>query len=612
MLQNEVQINKGYELFQIITDFGEPLELFREAFQNAFDEKARKVFCRVYEKKGMTTSELIIDVWNDGNELKKEHIDNFFGLAKSTKVDGNNVPISGKLGYKGHGSKIFFNARRVQICSKNGQDEWGVNLESPLLQLEEKNTFSYSDVIPKDELEFHLPASWSQGFMVRIVGPRHFGTLHTQFKLNHMYLRDYIKWYTVFGTLQTLYDEELRNRNVKLYLSGLKVEDFKKDYNKIENVDPVPVFEEIEGVLYEVLETGHVFPEERYTESSMKQYAKAIKSTKAYYDYYSRRIYNENVVCGNNTTFRLFISLEGYETKRRYDLLLSKRGKAKTEMMHTDSERYGLWVCKAGIPVEKVDEWIEGGRGTGTYTYMQAFIDCDDFQLTANRGSIKNSDIEKIEVIKKELNRILSDSKIKAWMNERAEMEAFEKQIQSIDSDVKELAERKKSANKRKKIYLPNGVVLQEPTKTKSGYSESETMVLLINLMAQYPSLFTFKLLDYNTTKGIDFVVEVNGEAKYIELKGTLGKKMNHPFRCIDKFICYETELEEDDVVTDIEEFTTKLFINKQDKFASYDDEYKNKPYRSYRLRPNSAQIKDMEVICLKEILIEVIGATIN
>lgn len=612
MNPNEVQINKGYELYQIITDFGEPLEIFREAFQNAIDENAQKVFCHVYEKQRMSGSELIIDIWNDGNSLKQEQVANFFGLAKSTKVDENNMPIKGKLGYKGHGAKIFFNARKVRICSKEGDKEWGVDLDAPLTQLENNNTFEYSDIIKAEQLEMHLPDAWEHGFMVRIIGPRHFGTLHTQFKLNHMYLRDYIKWYTVFGTIQTLYDDILKKKDIKLYLSGLKVDDFKKAYNNTELVDPLPKFERINDITYEILDMGHIFPEERCTESKMKQYSKSVNSTRAYYDFYSRMIYNNNVVCSNNTTFRLVISLEGYETKRRYDLLLSKRGKTRTEMVHTDGERYGLWVCKGGVPVEKVDDWIEGGKGTGTYTYMQAFIDCEDFQLTANRGSIKNSDIEKIEIVKKELNRILNDNKIKALMNERADMEALEKQIQSIDGDLKDLAERKKSANNRNKITLPNGVVLQEPTKNRSGYSESETMVLLINVMAQYPSLFTFKLLDYNTTKGIDFVVEVNGEAKYIELKGTLGKKMNHPFRCIDKFICYQTELEVDDVVTDIEDFETKLFINKQDKFSSYDEQYKNKVYKSYRLRPNSAQIKDMEIICLKEILTDIIGAKIG
>ena len=36
----KVEINEGYELLQIIKDFGEPLEIFREAFQNAVDENS--------------------------------------------------------------------------------------------------------------------------------------------------------------------------------------------------------------------------------------------------------------------------------------------------------------------------------------------------------------------------------------------------------------------------------------------------------------------------------------------------------------------------------------------------------------------------------------------
>ena len=59
---NDAQVNIGYELYQIITDFGEPLEIFREAFQNAFDENATKIFCHVYEKKRMSGTELSIDL----------------------------------------------------------------------------------------------------------------------------------------------------------------------------------------------------------------------------------------------------------------------------------------------------------------------------------------------------------------------------------------------------------------------------------------------------------------------------------------------------------------------------------------------------------------------
>ena len=259
--------------------------------------------------------------------------------------------------------------------------------------------------------------------MVRIIAPRHFNSQHTKFKLNHAYLRDYIKWYTVIGSLRPLFDKDLQAKKIKLYLAGLKQDDFCRNYSTLDEIDPVPTFELVDNVNYEVITLGHYFPPNRHTESAMKSYAKSIKSNKAYYDYYSRTIYNDTVVCSNNTSFRLIIHLEGYETKRKYDILLSKRGRARNELTHTDSERYGLWVCKGGVPVEKVDDWIEGGKGSGSYTYMQAFIDCDDFQLTANRGSIQNSEIEKIEIIKAQLNTILNDNSIKSLMNERSEME---------------------------------------------------------------------------------------------------------------------------------------------------------------------------------------------
>ena len=116
----------------------------------------------------------------------------------------------------------------------------------------------------------------------------------------------------------------------------------------------------------------------------------------------------------------------------------------------------------------------------------------------------------------------------------------------------------------------------------------------------------------YNTSKRIDFVVDINGTPKYIELKGTLNKKINHPFRYIDRFICYDINLKADDIVNDIEDFDTKLTINRDDKFASFDNQFKNNIYKSYQLIPSSSQIKSMEIIVLKEILINILHAKIQ
>jgi len=607
---NEVKVNIGYELYQIITDFGDPLEVFREAFQNAYDEGATSVFCRVYEKEKLSGTELIIDIWNNGEGLEKERVACFFDLANSSKVDEKRIPIKGKLGYKGHGSKIFFNSEKVHICSKYKDNYWAIELNKPIKQIEKEGTFHYSDYINPIDLGISLPDDWEKGFFVRIIGHLHFKTQHTMFKLNHKNLRDYAKWYTVFGTVRTLFDNELKNRGIKLFLNGLNMQNFKNEFNDFEKIDPMPQFAIINNLEYEVLELGHIFPNERFSETSMKKYAESINSPKPYYEYYSRMILNEEISCTNNANFRFIVNIEGYETKRRYDVLLTKRGKPRTDITHTDSERYGLWACKGGIPVQKVDEWLEGGKGT--YSFMQAFIDCDDFKLTANRGSIENSDIEKMEIIKKEINKIFAGQRIKDAIDERSEIEKMESQLNSIEEDGKLLAERFKVSKKKKEIILPNGIVLKEPTKRKSGYSESETFILFINLMAIYPKLFTFNLLDYDTTKGIDCVVEYQNAPKYIEIKGTMHKKINHPFRHIYKFVCYDIDFNDNDIVIDIEGVKTQLNVNKSDKFYSFDDNFKGKTFTSYNLVPDTAHFQSMEIISLKNLLIQVIEAKIQ
>ena len=82
---------------------------------------------------------------------------------------------------------------------------------------------------------------------------------------------------------------------------------------------------------------------------------------------------------------------------------------------------------------------------------------------------------------------------------------------------------------------------------------------MLIQLISLFPNLFPFEILDYNTTKGIDFVVKeklprgyANGDVtKYVELKGTLTGTMNHPFELISCVICYEVKMQNKGRVTD-------------------------------------------------------------
>ena len=610
----QVHVKEGYELYQIITDFGDPLEIFREGIQNSFDEGASEIYVNVYEKQKLGgDSSLIIEIIDDGNGLKKENISNFFDVANSTKVSDDYIPNSKtKHGYKGHGAKVFFNASEVLICSKTEQGEyWAAQLKSPIQQIADSGKLFYSEFENPSDLNVGLPEGWKSGFMVRIISPRHFKTQHTRFKLKHIHLRDYCKWYTLAGTVETLSNQELVDKNIKIYLNGLLRKEFEQKYNRKEMCDPVPEFKDTVLGKYEELSLGHYFPPERTQDSSMKEYADSIGSNKPKYMFYSKLVFNDVITTGS-IAFRLVISLEGYETKRRYDLNLSRQGKTSEEGTHTDGQRYGIWACKGGVPVEKVDDWIEGGRGVGTYTYMQAFIDCDDFQLTANRGSIMNTDIEKLDMIKAEVNKIFKSNAVKNAMQERLDWEEMEKIEKSLEDDKEDLQKRFKAGKGRKVIRFVDGTEVLEPTKTKSGYSESETFVVLMTIMQKYPDLFSFKFMDYNTTKGIDFVVDHLGTPKYIELKGTLTKKINHPFRYTYKFICYDIDVGKNEIVEDKEGFYTRLEVVADANFESNDSSYNKKTFTGYNLLPEkTTSIQSMEIIVLKTFLTEILGAVI-
>jgi hypothetical protein len=243
---------------------------------------------------------------------------------------------------------------------------------------------------------------------------------------------------------------------------------------------------------------------------------------------------------------------------------------------------------------------------------MHAFIDCDAFELTGTRGSIKNTDLEVLEKIKGKINEILSDKKIRNDLKEREEWELQERTLRDIGDDEQELKRRFKDSQSKRNIRLPNDITLVEPTKNKTGYSESETLILLVQLTTLYPKLFPFKLLDYNTTQGIDFVVQKSANPYYIELKGTMQAKVNHSFRHINKFVCYDIGLKDGDILSDIENLEVGLKINQTDRFQSLDDNFKDKEFISYQLQPVSSVIQSMEIIVLKQVLEHVIGAKIG
>ena len=58
---NKASVNEAYEFLQIINDFDNPLQIFREALQDAYDSLADTIICKVYIRKSFGREYLVIE-----------------------------------------------------------------------------------------------------------------------------------------------------------------------------------------------------------------------------------------------------------------------------------------------------------------------------------------------------------------------------------------------------------------------------------------------------------------------------------------------------------------------------------------------------------------------
>ena len=119
------EVNPAAEFLEISNDFSNPKEIIREALSNSFDAAAKNIKVEIYIDKSAGEDELVISLEDDGHGMDETEIKAFFGLGFSmrTKVDERGFKISSAIGEKGHGTKIYFNSRRIDVISLRSSTE---------------------------------------------------------------------------------------------------------------------------------------------------------------------------------------------------------------------------------------------------------------------------------------------------------------------------------------------------------------------------------------------------------------------------------------------------------------------------------------------------------
>lgn len=546
------KVNETQEFIEIANDFSNPLDLVREAISNSYDAGATEISIafEVVMQYGESTLKIVLK--DNGSGMNDNQLQNFFDLGNSTRRTDKSA-----IGEKGHGTKVYFNSRKIEVRTSTGETGFHAVLDEPFRKLFDRQIPTII-VMVSDDID--------KGTEVTVWGYNN----NRRDKFTHAMLKDYIGWFTKHGTIENHFADKYRT--VTLNLKGVDQNDFEK------------------------IDQGHYFPED--SKSIDKLFEDHL--TKAP-DYYSKKIIREGVLRNRpEIKYQAIFGIEGRYCKYEYNLMLRRPGYKAPEGAYTVQDRYGLWICKDHIPIQRKNEWITY-KGS-EYTKFHAFINCQDIRLTANRGSVDNTPSEILQDLKEEVRKIF-DSIVKG--DEWTDMEWLEDEASAYQNTEKEKANfewRIKKAN-RANIAVHKGVTLVEPERESGVFS----IFLILSQLER--GLFPFHIVDYDTHDGIDVIAKgdnttpiLSAKLFYVEFKRILSKGFNHSFENLHSVVCWETEIKHDDVLKDINGEERKMQIVSPKSSGDHTRYFLDDPRKAHKI----------EVFCLKTYLKEKLGINFN
>ncbi|PFU64050.1 hypothetical protein COK90_08835 [Priestia megaterium] len=549
------------ELREISRDFTRPEEMVREAISNSLDAQASQIHIYAYTDMTYGDEELIVEIKDDGIGMNINDLKAFFDLGRSNKRSNKET-----IGEKGHGTKIFYNSSEVTVYTKYLEDEkiLKATLNDPFRQLniavnrdiDQPPTIQIEEL---DKANNYLDDVTSGTFII-IRGYDRNNTV----TFRHEFLKDYIIWFTAWGSVKTkIFSTKIPN--CKLYLKGITRD------------------------IYEPISFGHSFPTECYNFTELKK-----KDVRRPENHYVRSWYKSSAV--NNYPqhkIEVVFYVEGDSAKRFNNEMLKWPGRKRQDRyngpdQYTVSDRYGIYLCKDYIPIQrKNEEFAERSE----WTKWHAFVNCQAFELTANRATVDNTAKNLLKCIIETAKQLIDDEIINTdEYQEFADRVKIEMGRRKAENEKKSVTRRiNKSKDRFKYQISKNDKSLEfiEPS------SEQGVIWLIAQIIAIWPDTFKWKMVDVNSHFGYDMLIEQphyltnNTDHRFVECKYCLtdGEDFNHSLSFLHQIICWETRLQDG---VEIEDIQKKAF-----EFKSYPADTET-PYRRFYLddgRPNKIQV---------------------
>jgi hypothetical protein len=550
------EIDQVYQFIETIQDFTNPKEALREAISNALDWGASRVEITARMDKTKAPPELVVEIADDGQGLTEDRLKAFFGLGCSTAraYDEFGNKLGGAIGEKGHGTKTYFNSHQIEVESTSAECSVYAVMDDPLGVLRRERRLPFFEHITEP------PSGCETGTRVVLRGYNY----NEMRDFAHDILKDYILWFTKFGSIELEFGTTDHKHKV-LLLQGL------------DRDEP------------EEIRFGHLFPRENTNTKKLRQEHPAD-----WIDYYVKRwkFQNEPVIDYPGVKIDFVFYLEGDEAKRQYNHMIRGRGKGAEPHQYKVEDRYGIYACKDFMPVARVNEWLKLRKRMETK--FHAFVNCQDFRMTANRGGVGNTPPDLLFNIQETVYRIFADRIMGS--PEYYEYERYTTEYKGEMTAEKE----RKDFDRRRNEVLKKQVARFENIQLLEPRLEAGVFGLFVTLKSLYPDLFPFKIIDYDTSIGYDALISsksvddlTKDSMSFVEFKYALERHFDHSFSHLRCVVCWECGLNDGEEVADVAGRVRRLEIS---------DPAEGHDYRKYMLT-SKTEAHNIEVYVLKDYL---------
>ena len=507
MAQHTSSVSQASVLRQAVLNTSSSLELLREAVSNAVDAEARHIAIDLINRGG--------DIWDitiedDGNGMEDQHLMAFFNAGETVK----DFPVLA-IGEKGLGSKTTFVAKKVVVESirKGTKDVLIGIMVDPLNYLER-------DQMPVWDMERNPQAHSKK------IGVPH----GTRVMLDSVRISS-------FNGKKTEELHEIANRTFH-YLRSLCATGTVKNRHaqKKHIIDSVMNVGTIPQVTLHVTKDGHP-PVNLGPEPGVYPMPDANPAP-------STGPVIEGVECKSKNFCDLYdfhrsktLSVGGSVITVHYDGTAIIAGEqVRQEMLRyelkqgwTQKSQMGMHLCKDFIPL-RVDTSLSRELAGGEYYYeFKIFLNCQSFQLNADRNVITNEETD-------EVSWIWEDFRQYVWPNIEAKYKAYadlaRTETAAIDARRKTEAAKQLKADYASLSQLPlskKGAELafvKEPIKEADVSHLFAMMIQSGHYSQELAPLMRFgRYIDDST----DIICEVSGGSEWlVEVERRLPSLFNH------------------------------------------------------------------------------------